>query len=155
MILQLKELFEIDGESRDISCEIPLSYLAEVNSYDFSEPVKVRGRVFNRAGVVTLEYDCEFTLDQTCDRCLKEFKREYGYSFEHILVRRLNNDNDEYVVCLNNTLDLNELAVSDILLNLPTKTLCRQDCRGLCCVCGADLNEGDCEHTRSDSSIIS
>ncbi|WP_377077376.1 YceD family protein, partial [Ruminococcus bicirculans (ex Wegman et al. 2014)] len=53
-------------------------------------------------------------------------------------------DRDDYVVCENNTLDLDELAISDLLLQLPTKILCRDDCKGLCYVCGQDLNEGKC-----------
>ena len=149
MIVQLKELFEIEGLSKDISCEIPEKELEEVHSYSFSGPVQVTGKVSNRAGVVTIGYSCKFTLDHTCDRCVKEFQREYEYSFSHILVRSCNTDSDEYVVCGDNTLDLNELAVSDILLSLPTKILCVEDCKGLCFVCGADLNEGSCEHSET------
>lgn len=146
MTIQLKELFELEGESKDISCEIPVSELKDVSAYCFANPVKVCGTVSNRAGIVELSYNAKFVLDHTCDRCLKEFEQEYDYSFKHTLVRNCNTDNDEYVVCGDNTLDLNELAVSDILLNLPTKILCDEDCKGLCFVCGKNLNEGDCEH---------
>ena len=83
-------------------------------------------------------------MNLSCDRCLKGFNREYEYKFEHILIQGANTDNDEYIVCKDNTLDLNELAISDLLLQLPTKILCRDDCRGLCYVCGQDLNEGEC-----------
>jgi len=48
-------------------------------------------------------------------------------------------------VCENNILDMNDLAISDLLLQLPTKILCRDDCKGLCFVCGQDLNEGSCK----------
>ncbi len=146
MIVMLKELFELTGESRDINCTISLEELEGISSYHFNGPVEVSGTVSNRAGIVTLSYDAKFVLDHTCDRCLKEFEQEYEYSFKHTLVRNCNTDNDEYVVCEDNTLDLNELAVSDILLSLPTKILCKADCKGLCYVCGADLNETDCGH---------
>lgn len=146
MIIQLKELFELDGETKQVSCEILPEELKDVSSCRFTKPVKVTGELANRAGIVTLSYCALFSLDHACDRCLKEFEQEYNYSFEHILVRSLNTDSDDYVLCGDNTLDLNELAVSDILLMLPTKILCREDCKGLCCVCGKDLNEGDCVH---------
>lgn len=146
MIVMLKELFELTGESREINCNVPLEELEGISSYHFNGPVEVSGTVSNRAGIVTLSYDAKFVLDHTCDRCLKEFEQEYEYSFRHTLVRNCNTDNDEYVVCEDNTLDLNELAVSDILLSLPTKILCKEDCKGLCYVCGIDLNESDCEH---------
>ena len=74
----------------------------------------------------------------------RPFSREYVYDFEHTLVRSVQSDRDDYVVCENNTLDLDELAISDLLLQLPTKILCRDDCKGLCYVCGQDLNEGKC-----------
>lgn len=64
--------------------------------------------------------------------------------FSHILVRSTSIDSDEYVVCPNDTLDVNELAIQDLLLTLPTKTLCREDCKGLCLKCGKNLNDEEC-----------
>ena len=40
--------------------------------------------------------------------------------------------------------DLTKAVTDRILLDLPMAFLCREDCKGLCPVCGADLNEGDC-----------
>ncbi len=145
MILQLKQLFDIDGEVKNLDFSInpeDLSYLSVLKS--FSSPIAIKGKVENRAGVVTLTYISKFSMNLSCDRCLKGFNREYEYKFEHILIQGANTDNDEYIVCKDNTLDLNELAISDLLLQLPTKILCRDDCRGLCYVCGQDLNEGEC-----------
>ncbi len=145
MILQLKQLFDIIGEIVKLDFEISEE---EIKQADLSEifvtPIAVSGQAENRAGVVTLSFNCRFTLAHTCDRCLKEFDREYSFDFSHILVRNSNTQNDDYVVCENNALELNELAISDLLLQLPTKILCREDCKGLCYVCGQDLNEGEC-----------
>lgn len=148
MKIHLKELFDIEGEVREINYEIAPEQVGEYSSYDFTAPIAVRGRVENRAGVVTLDFGVDFTLSLTCDRCLKEFEREYGYDFTHILVRQLHNGRegyDDYVVCEENVLELDELVISDMLLQLPTKILCKEDCRGLCFKCGKDLNEGDCD----------
>lgn len=145
MILQLKQLFDIDGEVRNIDYSIETDQLSLADAdKSFSTPIAVKGIVENRAGVVTIKYCCGFSMLLTCDRCLKQFNREYNYDFEHILVQNSNTNNDDYIVCKDNILDLNELAISDLLLQLPTKILCREDCRGLCYVCGQDLNEGEC-----------
>lgn len=144
MKLQLKELFEIIGEVKEFDFVISLDELKDYNSYDFETPIKVKGSVENRAGVVTLRYSTEFSLNLICDRCLKQFTEEYDFSFEHILVRSTNTGSDEFILCENNVLDMNELAVSDLLLQLPTKILCKEDCKGLCIHCGKDLNEGEC-----------
>lgn len=145
MILQLKELFDIIGKTMVIDCSIGEDGLnREYASYSFAKPAEVKGRAENRAGIVTLFMEVKFSLNLVCDRCLKEFTRDFCYDFEHILVRNANTDSEEYVECEDNVLDLDELVVSDILLRLPTKILCREDCRGLCSMCGQDLNEGEC-----------
>ncbi|NLZ45213.1 MAG: DUF177 domain-containing protein [Clostridiales bacterium] len=146
MIIQLKQLFDIDGDKKEISYDLPADQIATESLYSFSKPIAIRGEVLNRAGVLTLSMKCDFSINLICDRCLKEFEREYKYSFKHILVKSCNPDNDEYIVCADNTLDLNELVISDILLTMPSKILCEEECKGLCYVCGADLNEGTCEH---------
>lgn len=54
-------------------------------------------------------------------------------------------DNDDYILVDESfKLDLDELLRSDILLELPYKYLCREDCKGLCPSCGKNLNEGPC-----------
>ena len=145
MILQLKQLFDIPGETQDISFDIPPQEAEKAApDWKFASPVTVGGRAENRAGVVTLRFRCTFKLAHQCDRCLTGFDREYCYDFSHTLVRSLNTPNDDYIVGGDNTLDVNELAISDLLLQLPTKILCREDCKGLCYVCGQNLNEGEC-----------
>lgn len=145
MILQLKQLFDIPGEVRSVAFDISLEEINEAQlSEVFVTPISVSGQAENRARVVTFDFNCTFTLAHFCDRCLKEFNREYSFDFSHTLVRSTNSQNDDYVVCENNTLDINELAISDLLLQLPTKILCREDCKGLCYVCGQDLNDGEC-----------
>lgn len=144
MEVQLKELFDIDGEIKNIDYSINADELEAYSSYSFLTPIAVKGKVENRAGVVTLRYSTNFEMNLICDRCLKEFTREYKFDFEHILVRNVNAQNDEYVLCKNNILEMNELAISDLLLQLPTKILCKDDCKGLCYICGQDLNEGKC-----------
>ena len=42
-----------------------------------------------------------------------------------------------------------ELVNADILLELPTSVVCGEDCKGLCPICGHNLNEGDCGCDRS------
>ena len=144
MNIQLRQLFDIVGECVEIDYSISPDELKDISAYSFASPVAIKGKIQNRAGVVRLTYESSAELALECDRCLTQFVREFCYSFEHILVASTNTDDDEYVVCPNNILDLNELAVSDLLLQLPTKILCKDDCKGLCYTCGKNLNEGEC-----------
>lgn len=150
MKINLKQLFSIVGESRDFAYEIGVDELSDIRGYSFASPVSVNGRLYNRAGVVYLEYSVELTLLVTCDRCLKEFERAYHYDFDHIVLPSANSDNDDYIVAEGESIELNEAAVTDLLLQLPTKNLCKEDCKGLCMVCGCDLNESTCEHINTE-----
>lgn len=146
MKINLKQLFSIVGESRDIAYTISTDELSDIRGRSFASPVEVKGRIYNRAGVVYLEYSVDMTLLITCDRCLKELERAYHYDFDHIVVPSANSDNDEYIVADGESIELNEIAVTDLLLQLPTQNLCKDDCKGLCMICGCDLNESTCDH---------
>ncbi len=146
MVLNIRDVFNTTGLVKELDFKIPLSVLDEVNGYKFTVPVKVKGQVFNRADIVNARFSTEFTLGLVCDRCLKEFERTYSFDFEHTIVKSLNNsDNDDYIVSDGDFVDFGEVALSDILLSLPVKILCKDDCKGLCMVCGCDLNESECD----------
>jgi uncharacterized protein len=144
MKINLKQLFNITGESKDIDYSITIEELSDIRGSSFATPVKVKGRIYNKADVVYLDYSAEVTLLNVCDRCLKEFEKTYSFEFSHIVVPSVSRDNDEYIVAEGESIELNDIAVTDILLQLPTKVLCREDCKGLCMVCGCDLNESEC-----------
>ena len=150
MKINLKQLFSIVGESRDFAYEISADELSDIRGYTFASPVAVNGRIYNRAGVVYLVYSVDLTLAITCDRCLKELERAFHYDFDHIVVPSVSSDNDEYIVAEGESIELNEIAVTDLLLQLPTKNLCKEDCKGLCMVCGCDLNESTCDHINTE-----
>ena len=58
-------------------------------------------------------------------------------------------DDEDFILVEDMSLDLDELVVSDVVLTLPSKILCSDDCKGLCPQCGKDLNQGSCECTES------
>lgn len=144
MKLELKQIFDIPGESKEISYDLPMAEYELYGVCPFLTPVSVRGKVSNEAGVVYLRYSVSFTLRLPCDRCLEVFDRDYDYSFEEILVLEESPEHDEYIAAPDAVLDLDELCLSDILLSLPSKQLCREDCSGLCPMCGINLNQGNC-----------
>ena len=144
MKLNLRQLFEIIGERKEFRCSFDFSGEGLYGGFPFQTPVDCSGEIENRDGVVRLVFCVKFVLNLVCDRCLKSFQREETLEFEHILVQKLNSANDDYLVCADSVLDLEDLARTDILLELPTKVLCSEDCKGLCSQCGKNLNEGSC-----------
>lgn len=146
MVLDLKRIFLNEGESLSFSCEIDLSKLEFDGYYPFEKPVEVFVSVQNSAGVVTFDANVRFDYFHPCDRCMVDVIRNFEYSFRHVLVTKEDDDSDDndYIVLHDYILDLDELIKSDLLLQLPSKILCCEDCRGLCPKCGKNLNVDTC-----------
>ena len=145
MLLDLRSVFETEGSKKEFSEELDEREYELFGTKPFVERISVRGEVTNRAGVVTLSVQVSFPLRVACDRCLEEFTRQYDYTFTHTLVRQLQDEWQDYILVEDGMLDLEELILSDILLELPTKLLCKEDCKGLCPHCGCNLNHQSCD----------
>jgi len=112
--------------------------------------VRVRGRI-------------EGSVGMDCTRCLEEYRQELNIEVDEFYRRPgltlagaeekglpLGGEipeEDEYVID-EGTIDLNVLVNDLVLLSIPIKHLCREDCRGLCQVCGANLNREKCDCVR-------
>ena len=85
------------------------------------------------------------TLDAVCDRCGKEFLQDKEITYSCMLAEELQNeDNDEIVLLTDGEVDLGDLARTAFILGMDTKTLCSEDCKGLCPGCGVNLNQEPC-----------
>lgn len=149
MLLQCRSLFMGEVNRLPIDTELDFSQVEFQGMHPFSEPVRVVGEITVRAGVVQLAAHATFVFHGRCDRCLSSFERTYDVPLEHTLVATLEDEeNDDYILLDQYQLDLADLTMADILLELPYKNLCREDCQGLCPMCGKNLNEGLCGCTR-------
>lgn len=145
MLLQLRPLFMGEIASLPIDTQLDFSKEEFGGRCPFETPVHVKGTVAVSAEVVLLRAEISFCFHGQCDRCLRPFERMYRLPIEHILVDTLSNDeNDDFILLQQYQLDLSDLVMTDMLLELPYKSLCKEDCRGLCPICGKDLNEGLC-----------
>ena len=145
MFLDLKRLFTNENESESFSGSPDFSTEEFGGVRAFVAPVQVSGTVANSSGVVELKYQAVFLFRMPCDRCAAETERQYVFSFEHVLVTALEGeDTGDLLVVENDRLDMDELARADIYLELPTKYLCKPDCKGLCPKCGANWNVEQC-----------
>ena len=147
MYLELDAVFNNDGESLQIDYEFSLDDESVVT------PVKVTGSVFNRTGIVYLQADARFDYSTSCAKCNKPLLRHAKVPVNHtLLINAENEDNDEFIVLDSMRLELDELVSEDIYLAIPSRFLCKDDCKGLCSICGHDLNEGQCScSTPTDS----
>jgi uncharacterized protein len=116
----------------------PISYQGSV--YRFRSAVALETEYFYTGSHIEFRGNFKTTLEAECARCLKETAYPVDLDFEELFSK---NDPESYEFT-GETVSLNRMVEDVILLNLPGKFLCKEDCRGLCTSCGADLNEGDC-----------
>lgn len=147
MLLGLSKIIDCPGQSIPFSVSVDLSDLCYGVSYPVSEPVLARGTVRNTAGVLMMEGQVRTTIHGICDRCAGSFDREVTFPIDVVLVTELANEEneDEWVFPLEgDSADLDDIVRTVFVLNLDSKLLCKEDCKGLCPKCGKNLNDGPC-----------
>ena len=134
MVIDISEITGVDGASLDFCGEIKFS--------DFDCPVKISGTVKNYSNQFVLFCDMETTFKAECARCLEQFDKKISFSMEEAL------GSEDCLECLKivqNSIDIDEAVYTNLSLNLSQKFLCKEDCKGLCFVCGTNLNENECK----------
>ncbi len=145
MLLNLKKVFLTEDEIQNAEYDLDLHDLEFNGTAPFKTPVRVSAKAENRAGVVDLAVTAAFDYTAPCDRCGEETITPFVCSFDHTVVQSLVGENEgDYIEAPDFTVELDAPVTADILLSLPSKHLCREDCKGLCPKCGKNLNEGDC-----------
>ena len=146
MNYSLRPLFMGDVSVVPVETEMDLSDQEVQGICPFVQPVRVTGTVEYVDGVVMLRADVQYRFDGVCDRCAESFSRDVTLPISHVLVASLNDEsNEDFVLLEDFQLPLDELVRTDLFLSLPMKSLCREDCQGLCPQCGCNLNEGTCD----------
>ena len=147
MLLGLSKIIDSPGASVSFSTSVDLSDLRYGVSYPVTEPVLAQGTVRNTAGVLMMTGNLTTCIHGVCDRCAVDFDREINFPIDVVLVTELSNEEneDEWVFPLEgDSADLDDIVRTVFVLNLDSKLLCREDCKGLCHRCGKNLNEGPC-----------
>ena len=112
---------------------------------DILAPIALQGTMSNTGDVLLLQAVLQTTVKRMCGRCLKEFsadtRAEVIEKFYPVGTEQIE---DDAFVYDSDVIDITEPLRESLLLAEPIQALCKEDCRGLCPVCGADLNDGDC-----------
>lgn len=136
----------------------------ELNPVDervrLTEPAAVTGKVRLAGNEVFVNGHVDTCAQVECDRCLKEielpvnadFALEYitGSDYESSAVAELTEAEMSVSVFDGEAIDVDEIVKEQILLAVPTRMLCREDCRGICPECGTDRNTGECTCVTDD-----
>ena len=147
MRLGLAKIMDQPGQSVSFSTSMDLSDLQYGISKPVTEPVLAEGVVRNTAGVLVMTGRISTTIHGVCDRCASDFTRDVEFPIDVVLVTELVNEEseDERVFHLEaDSADLEDIVRTVFVLNMDSKLLCSDDCKGLCCGCGKNLNFESC-----------
>ncbi len=146
MWLDLSKIIEIPGAVKEFELELSSEGLDFPSVESFESPIYAKGRVVNTAGVLTLFGEIEADMVCICDRCGKRFESTKLQTLElPLAVDPEDAENPDIFVVEGNGIDLDEVLSTSFILDMETKFLCTEDCKGLCSTCGKDLNEGPCD----------
>lgn len=130
--------------SGDIFME-DVSFLGE--QFSFKTPLLIDGSITNNTKSFELKAAVTGTMTVHCARCNKPLEVPVDFKIAEILAREDGTvSRDEDVVLFSGTeVDIGEIVLNQFLTSVSGKYLCKEDCKGLCPHCGADLNDGDCD----------
>ena len=153
MRIELDKLEEQGGKFAQVyeANELPL----EDPEVRLVEPAEVRGRIRRAGKEVELQGKLHTKLETVCGRCLQPVELPITTEFNERFVRavswaaeeqhELQAEDLNLAVFDGEAIELDDLVREELLLALPVTVLCREDCKGLCPVCGLDRNLSNCQ----------
>ena len=151
MVIDLSELLSLKDKVK--SEEIPLEmekFSTRLGSYEIADKKPMTFRFIGLGNrKVNMEAELFVTLLMPCDRCLEEVKQEIHINTSREINLSDTDDTqkdvlDEMTFLEGTSFDAEKFAYGEILMNLPMKILCSESCKGICNICGTNLNHGDC-----------
>ena len=116
----------------------------------FSRPLDLILKINKGASEIDIKGTVSAFLEKECDRCLEIFEKEFQADFELLLSTSVSGQQYDTGDVISITSDMSEIDIypfvkEAIVLNLPMKVICKDDCKGLCEHCGTNLNKESCK----------
>lgn len=152
-MLNLYEVLSVVGQESIVQVEIEklqASFQGENIVVACKEPFDVTLKHIEKE-VVSVSFETAVDVVRTCSRCLEEVNCEYQLSvFRNINVANKEayiedaSEADEISYIEDCNLDIDMLVLDELYTVLPMNVICKDDCKGICKVCGTNLNESTC-----------
>lgn len=147
-LLDVGDLLTHPGETREVEFTAPM--MARVEQAHVSGPVAVGGRLEGLSDGIYLVARVEAPARITCNRCLTEWEETLEVAVRQLFTHEP--DEDGYAID-KHWVDTEGPIHDEVMLALPLAPVCRDDCKGICASCGADLNTDLCQgHDQAETS---
>ncbi len=121
----------------------------------FESPIHISAKLTKMGNHLVIRGEISVEVTTECSRCLTIFKKpvitQIDVLFErtdHLSIDSNDVDESDDLVFLDidaKEIDIGSRVVEAIRLTMPLKPLCNEACKGLCSICGTDLNKGSCK----------
>ena len=147
-LLDVGDLLAHPGETRTVGFDAPLT--AEIEHARVTGPIAVEGRLEGLTDGVYMVAMVQAPAHITCNRCLTEWDEVLELQVKQLFTREPDEDGyriDEHWINAEGPVH------DEVVLALPLAPLCREECKGICATCGADLNTAPCQgHEENEPS---
>lgn len=146
MKILIKDLSEGINEFRE---EIPVGDIELPDSDFYTHPIVLNLYIDRLDNIFRMKVNINTQAKNSCDRCLEEFDSEFSASAEQMyqLGSGKLDDEEEVEILPADTREINiDKVIQDVfVMSKPIQLLCSESCKGLCAICGINLNEKQCK----------
>lgn len=114
------------------------------------KPATFDGLVYMTGDVLNLEAGVSAELELKCSRCLQPFTYLYNGRLDEKFTLDSESRDDDVIFMDSDSLNITEIIENSIIMSLPIKHLCNENCKGLCQICGTNLNLSTCSCASDD-----
>jgi uncharacterized protein len=146
MKINISDITKINGAVLDIEFHENMENLNSItDGFIFDKAVSFHGQLVNNSGVLSLNGKLHAEYSTKCYRCLTELEGIIESSVREDFIDKGKDTEGEAYTYEGNFIDLDKVLQDNIILNLPARQVCSNNCKGLCNQCGSNLNEKPCE----------
>lgn len=146
-------IIDISKLVKGIEDEIRVSFEEEIKVIEFNKrkilfnrPIKVNGKFITDGKIIIFKGTYEIYVDAVCDRCGESYECNMSNDdiSETFINGSIQGDEELYHSYINSKVDFEPVIRQYLVLNMPMKFLCSDDCKGICHKCGKNLNKEQC-----------
>ena len=142
MRIQIRHI-GLEGMDLQESFPADIIEIAQDDPLRFVAPFEIAAKVISADDEVVAMVTAKSSYASFCSRCLEEIEREWAVNFTLTFNAK---EHSEFI-------DVDEDIRQELILNLPVRTLCQADCKGLCIDCGENLNKQECKHKHAVTDV--
>ncbi len=167
MKIHIEGLLQEKGSNQSFDVSLRLTdFTWQEDPVSFKKPLSVSGLIVNNGDVLDLNADVKGEVTLQCGSCLESYEHQLDFNFETRLMKSSvesvfdqddwDEDSVDAILFEGNVVDLSKIVQEFLLLELPMLRRCKENCEGLCSICGTNLNHETCKcfHTEDDDDHL-